>query len=255
MKRRAVIAILFMIVWLAPLGTGAASATTAPFKRPAPIPLTDSISLLYWYAAPVDASGYGHGYILGEYLNTSDQPVESPFLRITLVDKDGNIAGTAQARPVLLAVEPGKSVGFQTDALDVPPADFADVQIAACAFVGNDPIDAMRSDGLKLQSVNTFMRDEKSVDIEGKVLNTRSEPVANVKVVATAYLPDGRYGGSASTFIDSKIPAGKTARFHLTGRRWMEQFSGFSPENPLENGKIRTRVTIREGARMYQCPS
>ncbi len=187
--------------------------TKTPAPRPTaeidPIPLTADTELLYYYAVP---DSQGNAAIFGEIRNISETAVPSPYVRFTLLDDDGNIIDTIDAGPLFSFVEAGKTVPFSATYTGIGMGEWATEEIVGCGDIATDPI----PEGLSIEDVRETRKEAERLQLEGKVRNEGNAPVEGVMVYAVLYRPDGRFGGSGVTLIQSPIPAGKTARFELS---------------------------------------
>jgi len=235
------------VATLAPTPT----ATQAP--RPAvstePQPLADGLELLYYYTIEDESSVT----LLGEVRNTTEQRLDSPYFEITLLDIDGNIVGTTNAKPALVTIGPGETMPFETSINDIERDEWHSEEIVSCTW----PSEFYVSEGygelptLQLQDVEEVEQSGDRLEVEGKVLNSGDTPVERVEVIAFVYLPDGRYAGHASERIDVPIPPGKTARFSLDGGSY--DIPGLDLLGGDDNYTYRLWVGTEPGSRVYLC--
>jgi hypothetical protein len=239
------------------LQTQVATLSPTPTGTPAPLPtvatepqmLTEGLELLYYYAVAEGSSTT----LLGEVRNTTDQVIGSPYFEIILLDADGNIVGTTNASPALVTTGPGESIPFEARASDVARDEWHQATITACEWGSEYYVEEGYgpSPTLQLQEVVEAEKSSDQLVIKGVVLNSGDAPAEPVQVKALVYLPDGRYAGHASTFIDVPIPAGKTARFSLEGRTYNVPALDF-PEIG-DSYSYRLWVGTEPSAKVYAC--
>jgi hypothetical protein len=174
-----------------------------------PMPLTADTELLYYYVVP---NSQGEAAIFGEVRNTSGIEVPSPYVRVTVLDAEGNIVDTVDVRPLFSFVGPGETVPIEASFTGIKMEDWVMEEIKGCGDISTDPI----PEGLSVEEVDEIRKDARGLELEGKVRNESSTPVERVSVRAILFRPDGRFGGFGTALIQSAIPPGKTARFTLS---------------------------------------
>lgn len=239
------------------VATTAPTATATQAPRPT-VPaelqvLADGLELLYYYTIE-DGSSIT---ILGEVRNTTDQWLDSPYLKIVFLDSDENIVDTDNFGMALVTIGPGESMPFETTIYDVNQDEWNHEEISVCDW----PSDFYVSEGygesptLQLQDVEEIEKSGDRLHIEGKVFNSGKAPVERVEVNAFVYLSDGKYAGHDSTQIDVAIPPGKTARFTLDGGSYeipgLDSMDGWLSIN--HNYTYRLWVGTEPNARVYSC--
>lgn len=201
-----------------------ATPTPLPTVATEPQTLSNEWELLYYHAIEKESSTA----ILGEARNASDQRIGAPHLALTLLDAEGNILDTVYARPAIVALDPGDVMPFEADVTTVERSEWQLATITACEWGPQLYIEGEygTSSALVLQDVEEHEKSDERLTIEGTVLNNGLTPIDEVHIKALVYLPDGRFAGTTTTWIDASIPSGKTARFHIDdGIRGVPAFS------------------------------
>jgi hypothetical protein len=200
--------------------------TSAPTREPVvedPVELADGLVVLNYrfvhsgmYRADDDDKAT---WVVGEMQNNTDAVADAPNIQFTLLDDEGNVVGDLYATPILLVIEPGQVMPFQSNIFgDEPnPDEWSQEQLSLCSsgsWGSTNYLGDYNPSGLELEDIESDQTDD-SLEVKGVVRNNRDVPAENVWIHAAIYDSEGRTAGWFYTYIDVPVPAGKTARFNF----------------------------------------
>lgn len=236
--------VLWLTIAVVALGVPLQSqATPGPATgTPGPTRLAAGLELSYLSAAATDRT-----VLLGEVRNTGGSPRPSPYLRLALLDADGNIVGTVDGEPAWPWLPPHDAVPVEAQVAPGTPNTWRTFQVTACTDVRPDgPADPTA--GLTVGEVRVVRQDNGVVELTGQVSNHRATAAGRTTVVVALYGRDGRFVGSEPDLDlqNVAIPAGKFARFDVIVTPYVTAFTGLT---------WRVWAGTWDGGAGYNCPT
>ena len=165
----------------------------------------------------VDYQLYGESQFVGEVVNRSQSPTDTPIVGLTAFDHDGNIISSGHATPVIPVTMPGAS-SVVMGRLDPPVDDLSNtrVEIYSCSDTGSPTFYTDMQLGMMLTLEDVEEDKQPSSYVATSVVrNEGAQPAENVAVYGVFRDKDGRIAGGVETTLSRAIPPGKTMVFRL----------------------------------------
>jgi len=199
---------------LAQEATPSGNESVATFTTP--VVLEDGIIVDHYRVA--NSAIEGNSVVLGSVTNARNETVAIPAFgfRVTVLDKDRVILGSATPGPVYPVIPPGRSIGFIATFSEIVAADIDTeaVRFEADGFLSDATvIEQLAEATVEIENEEEISRDGDNLAIEYVVRNTSDLEYSGLVLESAIWDADWYFCGKTTAYVHNTLLPGDAIRF------------------------------------------